>query len=74
MINHPVVGVLLTATFALACSSPPTSPPVAVAGVRPLGTWQGTGSRTIGITSESGRFRVKWETKEGAMPGGSFRR
>jgi hypothetical protein len=66
-------GLLLTTAFALACGSPPTSPPVAVAAVRPLGTWQGTGSRTIGITNESGRFRVKWETKEGPMSGGSFR-
>ena len=31
--------------------------------MRPAGTWEGSGSKTIGFVSESGRFRVKWETR-----------
>ena len=64
---------MLVCLTAVTCGSPPEPVPAPVAAARPLGTWEGTGSRTIGITSDSGRFRVKWETREGSPPGGSFR-
>lgn len=28
-----------------------------------VGTWAGSGNHTIGFTSDSGRFRVRWETR-----------
>lgn len=34
--------------------------------IRSLGSWDGDGSRTIGFNSESGRFRVTWETRNAA--------
>jgi hypothetical protein len=41
---------------------------------RPAGTWQGTGNRTIGFVSESGRFDVSWETRNERPAGtGTFR-
>lgn len=45
-----------------------------VAVTRPAGAWQGQGSRTIGFVSESGRFRIHWETRREQPPGtGTFR-
>jgi hypothetical protein len=42
--------------------------------VRDLGAWQGRGSQTIGVVSESGRLRVRWETRNETTPGsGTFR-
>ncbi len=42
--------------------------------LRPLGSWQGNGNRTIGIVSDSGRFRIRWETRNEHTPGtGTFR-
>lgn len=42
--------------------------------MRPAGSWQGTGSRTIGFVSESGRFRITWEARDEHPPAkGSFR-
>jgi hypothetical protein len=38
--------------------------------VRPLGTWHGRGSQTIGVVSESGRLHVTWQTSN-ASPSGS---
>lgn len=63
----------LASLLTLSCGSPPQAVPAAVAASRPLGAWEGSGNRTIGITSDSGRFRVKWETTAGPAPGGSFR-
>jgi len=65
--------VLLAGLLVAACNSPEPEQPRTAAASRQLGTWEGSGSRTIGFTSESGRFRVKWETREGASPRGSFR-
>lgn len=41
---------------------------------RGLGSWQGQGDQTIGIVSESGRLRVRWETsRPGSGATGRFR-
>jgi hypothetical protein len=42
---------------------------------RQIGSWQGTGDRTIGdVMSESGRLRVRWETRgDGSSDKGTFR-
>jgi len=65
--------ILLLVTLVAGCDRQAVPTQQSVATVRPLGTWEGSGNRTIGITSDSGRFRVKWETREGASRGGSFR-
>jgi hypothetical protein len=45
-----------------------------VAVTRPLGTFHGRGSQTIGVVSESGRLRVSWETRNEQPSGsGTFR-
>ncbi|MCA1586591.1 MAG: hypothetical protein LC791_18075 [Acidobacteria bacterium] len=41
---------------------------------RPIGSWQGKGSRTIGVPSDSGRFRIAWQTRDEHPAGsGTFR-
>lgn len=45
-----------------------------VAVTRLAGTWQGRGSSTIGFVSDSGQFRISWETRNEQPPGsGTFR-
>lgn len=56
------------------CTRPPPAPPPHTAVTRSLGTFQGRGSQTIGVVSDSGRLRVSWQTKGvGAAGSGSFR-
>jgi hypothetical protein len=56
------------------CQEAPSPPPPTVAVTRPLGSWHGRGSQTIGIVSESGRLRVVWEASNERPPGsGAFR-
>ena len=57
------------------CGSPADPPPRPVLTVtRPAGSWQGKGNRTIGFVSDSGRFRIVWETRNEDSPGsGTFR-
>jgi hypothetical protein len=57
-----------------ACRSAPPPPAAHVAVPQQIGTWQGTGDRTIGFDSQSGRFRIQWETRpESGVSGGTFR-
>lgn len=67
----------LVVAFALslgACHDAPPPPAPMVATTRALGTWEGRGSQTIGFNSESGRFRVHWQTRnEAPVGGGTFR-
>jgi hypothetical protein len=28
-----------------------------------MGSWEGTGSQTLGLVSQSGRFRLRWQTR-----------
>ena len=69
------VIALAVSALAAGCVNPPAPPPAApVAVTRPLGTFQGRGSQTIGVVSESGRLRVSWETGNEHPPGtGTFR-
>lgn len=56
------------------CGAEPAAPPTVVAVVRPVGSWEGTGNSTIGFASESGQFRVTWQTRREDPPGaGRFR-
>ena len=72
-LRWPVRLLLIAGLLTTACDSSAPPQPQTIAAARPLGTWEGSGNRTIGFNSDSGRFRVKWETREGASPGGSFR-
>lgn len=62
------------AAIAAGCGGTEPPPRQVVTVNRPAGTWQGTGNRTIGFVSESGRFDVTWETRNERPAGtGTFR-
>lgn len=62
------------AAIASGCGGTEPPPRQVVTVNRPAGTWQGTGNRTIGFVSESGRFDVTWETRNERPAGtGTFR-
>jgi len=65
-----LIALLVTAG---ACRSTPSPPQAFVAVPRQIGTWQGTGDRTIGFDSQSGRFRILWETRPESAADGRFR-
>lgn len=65
-------------TFVLSifgCTQQPSEPQPIVAVTRPVGSWQGRGTATVGdIPSETGRFRIVWETSNESAPGaGTFK-
>lgn len=63
-----------TCCLLFGCSDPPSPPPAHVAVIRSLGTFSGRGDRTIGVVSESGRLRIRWETRHESPAGrGTFR-
>jgi hypothetical protein len=71
-----IVSALISLTLATAaCRSESATPSrQAITVMRPAGSWQGRGNRTIGFVSESGRFRVRWETRNEDPPTtGTFR-
>jgi hypothetical protein len=51
-------------SFVLAdCGSTPSEPQPIVAVTRPVGSWSGRGTRTVGdVPSETGRIRIHWQT------------
>lgn len=57
------------------CSPKPSEPQPIVSVTRPVGSWQGRGTATVGdIPSETGRFRITWETSNETAPGtGTFK-
>ena len=59
---------------AIACKAP-REPQQIVAVTRPVGSWQGRGTATVGdIPSETGRFRITWQTSNESPAGsGSFK-
>lgn len=55
------------------CTQKPSDPAQIVSVTRPVGSWQGRGTATVGdIPSETGRFRIMWETAN-ESPAGSGR-
>jgi hypothetical protein len=67
--------VLFVASFVVACTEQPSEPQPIVAVTRPVGSWQGRGTATVGdIPSETGRFRITWETANESPAGaGTFK-
>jgi hypothetical protein len=57
------VWVAALPAWAAACrpSAPPSRPLIAVP--RQMGTWEGTGSQTLGLVSDSGKFRIHWQAR-----------
>jgi outer membrane biogenesis lipoprotein LolB len=52
------------------CGSQPSKPQQIVAVTRPVGSWQGRGTATVGdIPSETGRFRITWRTSNESPAG-----
>jgi hypothetical protein len=67
-------AVLVVALAVTACDAPAPPPPQPVTVTRPAGSWQGRGNSTIGFVSDSGRFRITWETRNEQPPRtGTFR-
>lgn len=57
----------------LGCTQEPSAPQQVISVTRPVGSWQGRGTATVGdIPSETGRFRIIWETSN-ESPAGSGR-
>ncbi|OFW30136.1 MAG: hypothetical protein A3H97_24545 [Acidobacteria bacterium RIFCSPLOWO2_02_FULL_65_29] len=68
--------MLAAATLlAAACQSPrppepATPPPVRIVGWKPLASWTGRGNvQTETFLSDTGSFRIRWETKNESRPG-----
>lgn len=57
------------------CTAKPSEPQQIVSVTRPVGSWKGRGTVTVGdIPSETGRFRIVWETtNESPAGGGRFK-
>ena len=57
------------------CRSQPEVPRQIVAVTRPVGSWQGRGTTTVGdVPSETGRIRILWETTNESPSGtGTFK-
>jgi hypothetical protein len=66
---------LLAASMVAGCTAPEETPPELTTVYRTVGTWSGTGNKTIGdVMLASGRFRVTWRTTGEVAPGsGRFR-
>ena len=69
----PQVGrVLCILLFVSACRGTPAPPPAKdLVAWKPVGSWSGHGDKqTETFTSDTGGFRVTWETKKETVPGG----
>ena len=68
-------ATLLVIAALVACSPEPSTPQDIVAVTREVGAWQGHGTATVGdIPSETGRFRIHWETTNESPAGaGTFK-
>jgi len=66
--------VLIVAAFE-GCSRKPSEPQEIVNVTRPVGSWKGRGTATVGdIPSETGRFHIVWETTNESPAGaGTFK-
>lgn len=58
------VASLLTLVVALADCGPASDVPAALVPiVQPMASWEGTGSQTLGLVSQSGSFRIHWTAR-----------
>ena len=70
-----LLGTLLVVAALVSCSPSPSPPQNIVSVTREAGSWQGRGTATVGdIPSETGRFRIHWETANESPAGaGTFK-
>lgn len=70
-----LASALIAAAALSACRQPPPAPAPEIRTItRPPVSWQGSGNRTLDFVSESGRFRLAWETRgERPRGAGTFR-
>jgi hypothetical protein len=65
-----VFFVPFVVAFVPGCTEKPSGPQPIVAVTRSVGSWEGRGTATVGdIPSETGRFRIMWETKNESPAG-----
>jgi hypothetical protein len=60
------VRSIVVLTFVLAsadCRRPPAREPALVPVVQQMGAWEGSGSQTLGLVSQSGKFRIRWQAR-----------
>jgi hypothetical protein len=75
---HPGVwlstSLVITVLSAACLSREPSGAGQRTTQAKQVGSWEGTGDRTIGFVSESGVFRVNWKTRsERPVGSGTFR-
>ena len=73
--QHLVPTLLFAAILLGGCTRQPSEPQPIIAVTRPVGSWQGHGTATVGdIPSETGRFRIVWQTSNESPAGaGTFK-
>jgi hypothetical protein len=57
------VCALTFVVVAVDCGSPAPAPRELVPVTQAIGSWTGAGNHTIGLVSNSGRFRVQWDAR-----------
>jgi|KBSSwiStaDraftv2_1062776.scaffolds.fasta_scaffold48762_3 hypothetical protein len=68
------IGLITTVLSAACLPSKSSDAGRQTARAKHVGSWEGTGDRTIGFVSESGVFRVNWKTRNERPAGsGTFR-
>ena len=45
------------------CGRSSEAPAALVPVVQPMASWEGTGSQTLGLVSQSGTFRIRWQAR-----------
>jgi hypothetical protein len=70
-----LVSVFFVCCVGSGCGSEPAQPQPIVSVTRPVGSWEGRGTATVGdVTSETGRIRITWQTSNESAPGaGTFK-
>jgi hypothetical protein len=57
------LSALTLVTVLADCGRHDEAEPPLVPVVQPMATWEGTGNQTLGLVSQSGRFRLRWQTR-----------
>lgn len=70
-----MVALCAAALLLTSCRPTTGSARRVVTASRPVGSWQGTGSKSVGdINSDTGRFHITWETRQEQPAGqGTFK-
>lgn len=73
--HNYVCASLIALAGVFGCTPKPPEPQQIVAVTRPVGSWQGHGTATVGdIPSETGRFHIVWQTSNESPAGaGTFK-